>query len=81
MTATSQIRQQHISRTNLNELLSSEGLSYEALGAGVREALDCLADAREFYALPQALQPYLDRYALNLRLALSALDEAKGVLH
>lgn len=80
MTAISTIRRQQISRCNLQHLLGDEGPAYEALGSGVQQALDCLTEAREFYELPQGLQPFLDRYALQLRLALTVLDEAKQAL-
>lgn len=80
MTAISELHHQHINSTTLQELLSAEGLTYEALGAGPKQALECLEDARDFYSLPQVLQPFLDRYALHLRLALNVLEEAKAAL-
>lgn len=76
-TAICPIRAQHISRTTLAELLSDQGLSYENLGAGVKESLECLAHSREFYDLPQAIQPELDAFAMHLHQALAALERAK----
>ena len=67
-----------ISPTVLADLLGVDGLTYEALGAGVRDSLECLALAREFYALPEQLSPGLDRFAGYLREALQALAETRG---
>lgn len=68
---------QHISRASLAQLLSADGPTYEALGAGVKAALDCLAHSREFYELPAAVQPDLDSFALHLHQALAALERAQ----
>lgn len=76
-TAICQISAQHISRTTLAELLGSDGPTYEALGSGVKAALDCLAHSREFYELPQAIQTDLDAFALHLHQALAALARAE----
>lgn len=76
-TAICPIRAQHISRTALAELLGTAGPAYEALGAGVTQALDCLAHSREFYDLPQAIQPELDAFAMHLHQALAALERAE----
>lgn len=81
MTAISAISAQHISRTTLAQLLSADGPSYEALGAGVKAALDCLAHSREFYDLPAAIQPELDSFALHLHQALAALERAERVVN
>ena len=67
-----------ISPASLADLLGADGLPYEALGAGVRDSLECLAFAREFYALPEQLGPGLDRFAGYLREALQALAETRG---
>lgn len=76
-TATLPISAQQISRATLAELLGSDGPAYEALGAGVTAALDCLINARQFYALPQGLEPELHQFALHLHEALAALERAK----
>jgi len=78
MTAISAIRNQSISPQDLAELLGAEGLAYEALGAGVSEALRCLSDAREFYALPECLEPGLERFAGHLEQALEVLRELQS---
>lgn len=76
-TAIAPISAQQISRATLAELLGSDGPAYEALGAGVTAALDCLINARQFYALPQAVEPELHLFALHLHEALVALERAK----
>lgn len=76
-TATLPISAQQISRATLAELLGSDGPAYEALGAGVTAALDCLINARQFYALPQGLESELHQFALHLHEALAALERAK----
>lgn len=68
---------QHISRATLSELLGTHGPAYEALGAGVLAALDCLEQSRAFYSLPQAIQPELDSFAIHLHQALLALKRAE----
>ena len=78
MTAISAIRNQSISAHDLAELLSAQGLAYEALGAGVSEAMDCLSHAKEFYALPAWLEPGLDRFAGHLERALQELRELQS---
>jgi len=78
MTAISAIKNQSISAQDLAELLSAEGLAYEALGAGVSEAMECLAHAREFYALPAWLEPGLGRFAGHLEQALQELSELQS---
>ena len=76
-TAILTVSAQQISRATLAELLGSDGPAYEALGAGVTAALDCLINARQFYALPQAVEPELHQFALHLHEALAALERAK----
>jgi hypothetical protein len=76
-TAILTVSAQQISRATLAELLGSDGPAYEALGAGVTAALDCLINARQFYALPQGLEPELHQFALHLHEALAALERAK----
>lgn len=76
-TAIAPISAQQISRATLAELLGSDGPAYEALGAGVTAALDCLTTAREFYDLPAELQPELHQFALHLNEALAVLKRAK----
>lgn len=66
-----------ISQRTLLELLSCDGPAYEALGSGPQQALDALSDAQAFYALPEALQPELEAFALHLQLALLALKRAR----
>lgn len=78
MTAISAIRNQSISAHDLAELLSAKGLAYEALGAGVSEAMDCLAHAKEFYALPAWLDPGLKRFSGHLEQALEVLRELQS---
>ena len=69
---------QPISASTLNDLMGQEGLAYESLGAGVRDALRCLSDAREFYALPEALGPGLSRFEGHLKQALVVLAELQS---
>lgn len=76
-TAILPISAQHISRATLAELLGNDGPAYEALGAGVNAALDCLINARQFYALPQELEPELHQFAVHLHEALASLERAK----
>ena len=76
-TAILPISAQRISRATLAELLGSDGPAYEALGAGVNQALDCLVNARQFYALPEELGPELQEFALHLHQAMAALERAK----
>lgn len=66
-----------ISQRTLLELLGTEAPTYEALGSGPQQALQCLSDAQDFYALPEALQPELEAFALHLQLALLALKRAR----
>ena len=69
---------QPISASTMTDLLGQEGLAYEALGAGVRDAIKCLSDAREFYALPEALGPGLSRFEGHLEQALAVLAELQS---
>jgi hypothetical protein len=76
-TAICPVSAQHISRATLAELLGNDGPAYEALGAGVSAALECLTIARQFYALPQELEPELHQFAVHLHEALASLERAK----
>lgn len=80
MTALLPLTSQPITRSTLLELLSSEGLTYENLGAGVRESLSCLDDAQEFYDMPAVLSEPLGRFRWHLEQALLALGEAKALV-
>ena len=71
---------QPISRTTLQELLSTQGQCHENLGAGVREAVLCLRDAKAFYDLPAAVSDPLERFADHLRLALAELERASELI-
>lgn len=80
MTALSPLTSKPITRSALLELLSSEGLSYENFGAGVREAVECLRDAQEFYAIPAVVNEPLSRFHRHLEQALAALSEASELV-
>lgn len=71
---------QPISSSTLQEMLSTQGQCHENLGAGVREALLCLQDARSFYDLPAVLSEPLERFTDHLREALAALEEARELI-
>lgn len=77
MTTFSTLTEQRISSQTLHELLGTEGPAYEAIGSGITQALACIQDARDFYALPSELDLPLDRLTLQLRQALITLQEAK----
>lgn len=79
-TAISETTAQPISRSTLQQLLSSEGQVHENLGAGVREALLCLRDARTYYDLPAVLSEPLERFAGHLREAFVALEDARELI-
>lgn len=79
-TAISDLTAQPISRSTLLELLSSEGLTYENLGAGLREACMCLQDARSFYDLPAVLEEPLTRFRWHLDQAFAALEDARELI-
>jgi hypothetical protein len=76
-TAICPVSAQHISRATLLDLLGTEGLTYEQLGAGVKASLDCLAHSREFYDLPAAIQGELHQFAVHLHEALALLERTK----
>lgn len=76
MTAITAIKHQPISYENLCDLLGADGLTYEAIGAGLRESLKCLAHAREFYALPAWLGPDLEGFEYHLKAAMGDLEHA-----
>ena len=79
-TAFSDLTAQPITRSTLQELLSSSGQAHENLGAGIREACVCLQDARSFYDLPAVLQEPLDRFRWHLDQAFAALEEARDLI-
>ena len=79
-TAFSDLTAQPITRSTLQELLSSHGQAHENLGAGLRESCVCLQDARSFYDLPAVLQEPLDRFRLHLDQAFAALEEARELI-
>jgi hypothetical protein len=79
-TAISDLTAQPISRSTLLELLSSKGLAYENLGAGVLSALACLEQAQAFYDLPAALVEPLQRFEHHLRFALAELEQATKLI-
>lgn len=74
------IEAQQMSSATLAELLGTSGASYEAFGAGVAEALDCLQHSRRFYDLPPQLDRHLRRFELSLLDALHALEQARASL-
>jgi hypothetical protein len=76
-TAISDLTAQPITRSTLLQLLSSQGVPYENLGAGVREAAMCLHEAQAFYDLPAALSEPLARFRWHLDQALAVLEDAK----
>lgn len=80
MTALSELTAQPISRSTLLDLLSSQGVAYENLGAGVREAAVCLHDARTFYDLPAVLSEPLSRFRWHLDQAFVALEDARELV-
>lgn len=80
MTATSELTAQPITRSTLLELLSSKGTAYENLGAGVREAACCLAEAQVFYDLPAVLSEPLARFRWHLDQAFVALEDARELV-
>ena len=82
MTTTfSTLDRQQISGAALQELLGSQGPAYEAIGAGVQQALTCLADAEAYYDLPPELGPELKRFATHCQQALNALADAQALMH
>lgn len=79
-TAFSQHTAQPISRSTLQELLSSQGQAHENLGAGLREACVCLQDAQAFYDLPAVLSEPLERFRWHIDQAFAALEEARELI-
>lgn len=69
-----------MSREAALELLAVDGVSYESLGVGVRDALMCLHTAREFNELPEVLEQPLERFAGHLRKAIAVLEEARELM-
>jgi len=80
MTATTDFTAQPITRSTLLQLLSSQGQAHENLGAGVREAACCLADAQAFYDLPAVLTEPLGQFRWHLDQAFTALEEARRLV-
>lgn len=76
MTAISAIKAQSISHESLCTLLGSDGLSSEALGAGLRESLKFLARLKSDYELPEWVGPDLEGFEYHLRGALADLEHA-----
>jgi hypothetical protein len=80
MTAITELTAQPITRSTLLQLLSSQGQAHENLGAGMREAACCLADAQAFYDLPAVLSEPLGRFRWHLDQAFVALEEARELV-
>jgi len=80
MTATAQLTAQPITRSTLLQLLSSQGVPYENLGAGVREAAMCLQEAQAFYDLPAVLEEPLGRFRWHLDQAFAALEDSRELV-
>lgn len=76
MTAISAIKAQPISQESLCALLSADGSTSEALGAGLRESLKCLARLKSDNELPEWVGPDLEGFEHHLRGALVDLEHA-----
>lgn len=76
MTAISAIKPQSISHESLCTLLGSDGSTSEALGAGLRESLKCLARLKSDHELPEWVGPDLEGFEYHLRGALADLEHA-----
>jgi len=76
MTAISAIKSQPISPKTLVDLLGQDA-GDEQLGTGVAVALADLDWCREFYALPEWVEPGLERFAAHLNEALAVLAQLR----